>query len=80
GAGQFRFAAEVDFDGTYFGRKLEGFVDERAPGLDEAGARSAFAGEFGERVISLVAEEIDAIEAELRARYPELAYVDLEAD
>ena len=80
GAGQFRFAAEVDFDGSYFGRKLEGFVGERAPGLDEAGARSAFAGEFGERVISLVAEEIDAIEAELRARYPELAYVDLEAD
>lgn len=80
GAGKFRFAAEIDFDGAYFGRQLDAFVGERAPALDEAGAREAFAGEFGHRVIELVAAEIDAIEAELRERYPELAYVDIEAD
>jgi zinc transporter 9 len=80
GAGQFRFAAEVDFDGAYFGRQLEGFVGERAAGLGDPAAQAEFAGEFGARVVDLVAAEVDQIEAELRERFPELAYVDIEAD
>lgn len=80
GAGQFRFAAEVDFDGRYLGRKLSDFVGEHLDGLDDAAARQAFAEAFGDRIVQSVAAEIDAIEADLRARYPRLVHVDIEAN
>lgn len=80
GAGQFRFAAEIEFDGAYLGRKLEGFVAEQAPGLADPAAQGPFAEQFGARLLELVGDEIDVIEAELRAMYPELVHVDIEAD
>jgi zinc transporter 9 len=80
GAGQYHFGAEIDFDGSYMGRKQVALVHERAGGLESPEAREAFAGEFGDRLIDAVAAEIDAIETELRNRYPELLHVDIEAD
>ncbi len=80
GAGQFRFAAEIEFDGAYLGRKLEGFVTEQAPTLTDPTNHGPFAEQFGARLVELVGDEIDNIEAELRARYPELIHVDIEAD
>lgn len=80
GAGQYHFGAEIDFDGAYFGRKQATFVGERLLGLNDEAARETFAGEFGERVVDAVAAEIDAIEDELRQRFPELQHVDIEAD
>lgn len=82
GAGQFRFAAEIEFDGRYLGEKLVGVVDEHVArdALAEVAGRKAFAGEFGERLVTLVGDEVDEIERELRRRYPELVHVDIEAD
>ncbi len=88
GAGQFRFAAEIDFDGRYLGAKLAGFVGEEAAGLAQNGtedgandaAYEAFAAEFGDRIVQMVADEVDNIEADLRELYPELIHVDIEAD
>ena len=42
--------------------------------------REAFAAEFGECMVSAVAEEIDAIERRMITRFPNLTHVDLEAD
>lgn len=80
GAGVYRFAAEIEFDGSYFGRKLAGFVGEQVERLGGEAERVAFAGEFGERIVDAVAAEIDLIEEELRRRYPEVLHVDIEAD
>lgn len=80
GAGQYHFGAEIEFDGSYFGRKQAEFVAERANALSSETEREAFAGEFGERVVDAVALEIDTIEQELRKLYPELLHVDIEAD
>ncbi|MFV8754508.1 cation diffusion facilitator family transporter [Nannocystaceae bacterium ST9] len=80
GAGQYRFAAEIDFDGGWFGRKQAAFVGERASALTSETEREAFASEMGERIVDAVATEIDVIEDELRKRFPELLHVDIEAD
>lgn len=81
GAGKFRFAAEIDFNGRYLGAKHADYVSERLPELSQDPSTHAeFAGELGERVVQAVADEVDAMEAELRARYPELIHVDIEAD
>ena len=82
GAGEFRFAAQIDFNGRYLGRKQAAWVESQSQALAEgdAEARQAFAEAFGERIVTAVAEEVDAIERELVARYPELIHVDLEAD
>ncbi|NVB41719.1 cation diffusion facilitator family transporter [Pseudenhygromyxa sp. WMMC2535] len=80
GAGEFRFAAEIDFNGRYLGAKQLDLVSSSAAKLEDAGAQREFAEEFGERVVQAVADEVDAMEAELRRRYPELIHVELEAD
>lgn len=80
GAGQYRFAAEIEFDGSWFGRKQAAWIGERAGTLADPAAHEAFAGELGERIVDAVAEEIDVIEVELRKRFPELLHVDIEAD
>ena len=80
GSGDFKLKAEVDFDGEYMAESLSPWVLEQAPGLQEKAACQAFTAEFGERMMGLLAAEVDRLERELRKRHPELKHLDLEAD
>ncbi|MCB9557541.1 MAG: cation diffusion facilitator family transporter [Deltaproteobacteria bacterium] len=74
---RFAFAAEVDYDGRYLGRRHAQWLAEQVDaGLDA----TELAAEFGHRMLTSLALEIDRIEQELRARFPRLAYLDLESD
>ncbi len=80
GAGQYRFAAEIDFDGAYLGRKHAALVAERAALLGDPAEQERLAADFGDRMVDAVAAEIDQIELELRKRFPELVHLEFEAD
>ncbi|ACY16990.1 cation diffusion facilitator family transporter [Haliangium ochraceum] len=90
GSDRFAFSAEIDYDGNYLGKLQAGWLAERlfelsaGPSEQPDDVRSAqlesCAQAFGERLLDALAGEIDRIEAELRARYPRLAFVDLESD
>jgi len=80
GSHQFAFAADVDYNGKYLGSKLAEWVQKNAPDLDDAAAIEAFAADFGDRLLDVLAAEIDRIEAKLLKEYPILSFVDLESD
>ena len=80
GSGDFTLKAEVDFNGEFLAQTLSSWVAERVPSLTDKEACSTFAAEFGERLMELLASEVNRLEAELRRRHPELKHLDLEAD
>ncbi|RMG17651.1 MAG: cation diffusion facilitator family transporter [Deltaproteobacteria bacterium] len=80
GADTFRMKADVDFDGRRLGEAQAAWVAEQLPHLDSPEAIRRFSGEFGARVVEALGDEVDRIEAEMKARFPELRYIDLEAD
>jgi zinc transporter 9 len=95
GDGVYRFKAEIQWSGDrvvhkYLGSlgrdSLYGHIREAAcvsPGVPSGTLRDAMdlaMMEFGRGVIRTVGEEIDRLEAELRAICPGLRYVDLETD
>lgn len=80
GADKYGMTAELEFDGAYLGRRLTPLVAEHAGKLDTAELQEAFAAEFGEQLLEVLGDEVDLIEAEFREKYPQLRYLDLEAD
>ena len=80
GADKYGMTAELEFDGAYLGRRLTPFVAEHADKLGDADAQEAFAADFGAKLLDELGDEVDVIEAEFREKFPELRYVDLEAD
>ncbi len=80
GSNDFKLKAEIDFDGRALGALHAAWVREQRSALAGDAACDAFAAEFGERMMHSLAEEIDRLETDLRARHPELRYVDFEAD
>jgi zinc transporter 9 len=80
GSGDFKLKAEVDFNGEHLAQSLSPWVFERVPSLTDQEACNAFTAEFGERLMELLAREVDRLEGELRSRHPELKHLDLEAD
>lgn len=79
GSEHYAFSADIDYNGKYLGKKHEAWFADQAKNLDEERAADV-AGEFGELVLDTLAQEIDRIERELRKRFPQLAFVDLESD
>ena len=81
GAGRFRIAAEVDYDGPFFGKKhaewLKSAVQDSKSGEVDW---ESVAGEMGEKVVQSLADEVDRIEAEMVKKFPKLRNIDLEAD
>ncbi len=75
GSDHFAFAAEIDYDGRYLGKKHATWL----AGQKEADPEET-AGEFGFRLLDTLSHEIDRIEAELRKKYPRLQHLDLESD
>ncbi len=80
GAERFKFGAEVDWNGAVLAEGLGAFVESRRDELGNETGRQGFARDFGERLTEALGDEIDRIEAELRERFPQLAFVDLESD
>ncbi|MHC5209304.1 MAG: cation diffusion facilitator family transporter [Planctomycetota bacterium] len=80
GAADYRLKAEVAFDGRQLAQPLAPWVAEQAPTLTDPARCEEFAGEFGEKLIKALGEEVDRMEQELRERHPELRYLDFEAD
>jgi zinc transporter 9 len=80
GADKYGMTAELEFDGAYLGKRLTPFVAEHAGALGTAQAQEAFASEFGARLLDALGDEVDVIEGEFREKFPQLRYVDLEAD
>lgn len=80
GSNHFAFAADVDYNGAYLGRKHAEWVAERVESFAGPESATAFSSEFGERMFDALAAEIDRIERELLAKFPILSYVDLESD
>ncbi len=92
GAGQFKFSAEIDWDGRLLGERNLAWANSNwpgqgpAPGGGEAEgaaggeARLLFCREFGEQLTQTIADEVDRLESELRERYPQLTHLDIEDD
>ncbi len=79
-AGSFRIAADIDFDGNYLGgRYAEWLAEEgRKAESDEDWAR--IASEFGEKVVNDLATEVDEVEEQIVAKFPNIHHIDMEAD
>ena len=80
GAEKFRFMAEVDFDGSFFGRKLGHMVTDNVDSLADPTAHEAFAEKFGAELMEALGDEVDAIEKDLSERWPDVEHIALEAD
>ncbi len=76
--GQFKLQAELDFDGTVIGLGMSGWVKQRLP--ENEASIEPFSAAVGEEAARRIASEVDRIEAELQRRFPELKFMDLEAD
>ena len=79
GADNFKFSAEVDWNGAALGERLVPWAKGNLP-KDPGADLAPFCREFGERITQLVALEVNRIEAALREKHPELTHLDLEDD
>ena len=76
----FAFRCGLDFDGAYFSALLESaYADEFVRAAKEGGAElRRVMGLFAEDVTRLVEEEVVMIEQDIRAVYPQAAFIELE--
>lgn len=78
GPSTFAYKAEVDFDGRWFAHELEAAY---APVFKEAtdpDAVKLLLGVYTEHVARLMAREVDEIESQIAARFPQAAFIELE--
>jgi zinc transporter 9 len=82
GDNAFRFKAEVDFDGREIARRC--LADKDIPALTEQAktpeAMREILEEFGEEVVTALAEEVDRLEKRIREAVPGAQHLDIEAD
>lgn len=81
GARQFRLSAEVEFDPTWIGHQEADQAQRDAPAANgDRDAWTHYAADMAGRMLATIATEIDRIEVELLARFPELVHIDVETD
>ena len=78
----FSYKAEVDFDGTYLAAKLlkryqNEFMNNKDLSSDEVKLLLAW---YAEDVMRTVEQEVKDVEEEIRLKFPEAAYIELEPD
>ena len=78
GPSTFAYKAEVDFDGTWFAAQLEAEYKADFAQLSDPNAMGALMRMYTEHVARLIAREVDAVEAMIRAQYPEAGFIMLE--
>ncbi len=79
-AGSFRIAADIDYNGSYLGRKHAEWLQEQARGAADADAWARIASEFGERIVADLAEEVDDVERQIVEKFPQIHHIDMEVD
>ncbi len=82
GPEQIRFKAEVEFDGRALAAD---FLAERSAGelralLESDEALRGFLGEFADRIVERLGDEVDRIEARIREENPDVVHIDIEVD
>ncbi|OQR92168.1 zinc transporter [Achlya hypogyna] len=81
GPSTFSFKAEVDFDGTYMAAQLlEIYKPVFLEAKDLRADLPLLLAWYAEDVTRLVEKEVQEVEAEIRALYPEAAFIELEPD
>jgi len=80
GAGAFKLKAEIDWDGRVLARSLDEWSTTQTERFLDDEQRLHALHDFGEKMTEALGDEIDRIESELKARFPELHHVDLESD
>jgi zinc transporter 9 len=80
GAESYRFGAEIDWDGRELGRRQADWLADRLESAGEPVDTAELAAGFGERMTEAVGDEVDRVERELRARHPELHWIDIESE
>lgn len=75
-----KLQVDLEFNGAWFGRGLDGWVRARLPERSDRAATERFAEDFGREVLERVGREVDRLEAELAERFPALRFIELEAD
>jgi zinc transporter 9 len=84
GSDQFKFKAEVDFNGRAISQALVGWL-ENEPVVKTGAAdqtpeqRLEFARVFAEKMMQAQGAEVNRIEEEMRKAFPQLLFIDLEA-
>lgn len=76
----YRIKADVRFDGEVLANKLH---DKLKPAYEKINSLEdfrAFAREFADDVVNLLAEEVDAIEDHIKRKVPKAQHMDIEAD
>ena len=68
----------VEFDGKRFADRQDETLRARYAAIGDYEQFRAFAAQFADEVIERLGDEIDAIEAELRAAVPEIKHIDIE--
>ena len=77
---RYRVKMEVEFDGSAIARKLEPLIRKAYPQLESYEHFSTFCQSFADQVIDTLGEEVDAIEAKIRAQVPGIEHIDIETD
>ncbi|MCA8913878.1 MAG: cation diffusion facilitator family transporter [Planctomycetes bacterium] len=80
GADTYTLKAEIDWNGNWFGEQQLDWVHKHEVDLSDTGAAKSFAAEFGERITTAIAREVDRLEVELQKLIPELKFLDFEGD
>jgi zinc transporter 9 len=85
GSDMFKLKAEVDFNGKILAERLTGWLENEAVVKSASSDQTAemrlqFARDFGERLMQEQGKEVNRIEEELRKLFPQLKYIELEAD
>ncbi|MEZ4433849.1 MAG: cation diffusion facilitator family transporter [bacterium] len=68
----------VEFDGKRFADRQDETLRARYAAIGDYEQFRAFAAQFADEVIERLGDEIDAIEAEIRAAVPEIKHIDIE--
>ena len=76
----YRIKADVRFDGAYLARTMKDKLKSAYPAINSYDDFEHFVIEFADDVVELLAEEINTIERQMKARVPEAQHMDIEAD
>ena len=76
----YRIKADIRFDGEALSEKLKNQVDAAYDKVKTREEFHAFAKEYADDVVELLADEIDAIEKKIQQEIPKARHMDLEAD
>lgn len=71
---------ELDFDGASIARRMEPGLEAAWAEIDDFPSFKAFAERFADEVVDALGDEIDEMEAEIRAAVPEAKHIDIEPD